>query len=433
MEIDCRLFVSWRSEVFGCVDTEQGKATGQHRPGGFGEREPGTVGGQGFLVPERKHRGKKGKGRIGYGDQVTGEQVGGAVGCRAGEDPGVVGEEGRDLLSEGGGDLLHVALRDLRVSYGARLGGEAEVGGVAADGPGAGVGVTDPEEGIRLPLHEVVAGETGPVVSRGVQKGPTGGVTAEGEEGRDFRGGDGDGAYGDRDRAYFDVDFDADVEWGGFLRRAVGVDTADTFDAAEAFASFDAENGHPGGLGRPGLTAGADEGTLRAQKPGDDVHDDESAGLVGGVESYGVSGWGVYVVTGDTAVVADGGAVDEPVPRSASQDLRDERGGRRTPQTDVEKAGPGDLDAADALRADEMRQQQLGDTTGALSGGPGELKGDVGGVVPPSTGPRHGHRDLLRHDHTKLPVLDSTAHRAQHGAGELDGGHGTSVGEEGGG
>lgn len=85
--------------MFGCVDAEQGEATGQHRPGGFGEREPGTVGGQGFLVPERKHRGKQSEGRVGYGDQVTGEQVGGAVGRCAGEDSGVVGEEGVSVSS----------------------------------------------------------------------------------------------------------------------------------------------------------------------------------------------------------------------------------------------------------------------------------------------------------------------------------------------
>ncbi|WP_456243472.1 hypothetical protein, partial [Streptomyces mesophilus] len=30
------------SEVFGGVDAEQGQATGEHRPGGFGEREPGA-------------------------------------------------------------------------------------------------------------------------------------------------------------------------------------------------------------------------------------------------------------------------------------------------------------------------------------------------------------------------------------------------------
>jgi len=38
---------------------------------------------------------------------------------------------------------------------------EAEVGGVAAERPGAGVGVTDPEERVGLALHKVVGGETG--------------------------------------------------------------------------------------------------------------------------------------------------------------------------------------------------------------------------------------------------------------------------------
>lgn len=46
--------LSGLSEVSGCADTEQGQATGQHRPGGLGEGEPGTVGGRGFLVPDGK-------------------------------------------------------------------------------------------------------------------------------------------------------------------------------------------------------------------------------------------------------------------------------------------------------------------------------------------------------------------------------------------
>ncbi len=87
---------SWRSEVFGCVDAEQGEATGKHHPGSFGKREPGTVGGQGFLVPERKRGGEKRKGRIGYGDQMPGKQIGSTVGRCAGEQAGVVGEVGEE-------------------------------------------------------------------------------------------------------------------------------------------------------------------------------------------------------------------------------------------------------------------------------------------------------------------------------------------------
>jgi hypothetical protein len=40
---------------------------------------------------------------------------------------------------------------------------------------------------------------------------------------------------------------------------------------------------------------------------------------------------------------------------------------------------------------------------------------------------------LLGHHHGQLTRIHRTAHGAQNGAGELDGGHRTSVGEEGGG
>ncbi|KOU59623.1 hypothetical protein ADK57_32475 [Streptomyces sp. MMG1533] len=75
------------SEVLGCVDTEQGQAAGQHRPGGFGKREPGTVGGRGFLVAARQDGGKEGGDGIGDGDEVPGEAVGGAVRCGSGVKP----------------------------------------------------------------------------------------------------------------------------------------------------------------------------------------------------------------------------------------------------------------------------------------------------------------------------------------------------------
>lgn len=85
--------------MIGCVDAEQGQATGQYRPGGFGEREPGTVGGRGFLLTDGQHGGEEGKGRVGDDDEVPGEAVGGAVGGGGGEDAGVAGEDGE----EGGG------------------------------------------------------------------------------------------------------------------------------------------------------------------------------------------------------------------------------------------------------------------------------------------------------------------------------------------
>lgn len=78
--------------MIGGVDAEQGEAAGQHRPGGFGEREPGAVGGRGFLVAAREHGGQDGEHGIGDGDEVPGKTVGRAVSCRTGEDAGVVGE-----------------------------------------------------------------------------------------------------------------------------------------------------------------------------------------------------------------------------------------------------------------------------------------------------------------------------------------------------
>lgn len=96
----CRLSAVWslssaaRSEVFGCVDAEQGQAAGQHRPGGFGKRQPGPVGGRGFLVAARQHRVLEGEQGVGDDDQVPGETIGSAVRGRSGEGGGVCGEGG---------------------------------------------------------------------------------------------------------------------------------------------------------------------------------------------------------------------------------------------------------------------------------------------------------------------------------------------------
>ncbi len=90
--------------MFGCVDAEQGQATGQHRPGGFGEREPGTVGGRGFLRPARQHRGQQGQHGIGDADEVPGKSIGSAVRGGLGEHAGVVGqgvEEGLGVAAWG--------------------------------------------------------------------------------------------------------------------------------------------------------------------------------------------------------------------------------------------------------------------------------------------------------------------------------------------
>src|SRR5690606_290373 len=122
-----------------------------------------------------------------------------------------------------------------------------------------------------------------------------------------------------------------------------------------------------------------------------------------------------------------------PVPRAGRQDLGDEADGSRAAQADVEEPGPGDDDLADPALPEQMPAQDAGHPLRGLTGGPGELEGDTGGVVPAPPATRRRDHDPLGHGHVQLPLLDSTTHRAQHGAGELDGGHGTSVGEEGGG
>lgn len=91
-----------RSEVFGCVDAEQGQAAGQHRPGGFGERQPGPVGGRGFLVAARQHRVLEGEQGVGDDDQVPGETIGSAVRGRSGEGGGVFGEGGDEGVGMSG-------------------------------------------------------------------------------------------------------------------------------------------------------------------------------------------------------------------------------------------------------------------------------------------------------------------------------------------
>lgn len=79
----------------GRADTEQGQAACQHRPGGFGEGQPGAVGGRGFLVTRGQRRTTvvEVEERVGDGFQLPGDPVGRtATGCGE-EDAGVVGEE----------------------------------------------------------------------------------------------------------------------------------------------------------------------------------------------------------------------------------------------------------------------------------------------------------------------------------------------------
>jgi len=349
--------------VVGCVDAEQGEAAGQHRPGSFGEREPGTVGGRGFLVAAREHGGQDGEAGIGDGDEVPGQAVGRAVRCRTRENAGVVGKDGGEL---GDRVLSYVVLSYFLyvvLSYVAGLGGEAQVGGVTAEGPGAGVGVTDAEERVALALEQVIGGDTGPVVDGGVQERPAGGVGAE-------EGGVVGGRDGPEVRGFAMVDFDA--------------------------AALGADDAHEG------------------------VGDDFGPDVVRDAQFDDLSGEGVAVA----------------VCRTLAEDLADEGGApgcRRLLQADVDEPRSGDDDVGDTVRPGEVLPQDLGDAQGWLPGRPSELEGDVGGVVTTAT--RAGRHDngTLRHGHTQLPLVNSTTHRAQHGTGELDGRHGPSVWEEGGG
>lgn len=176
----------------------------------------------------------------------------------------------------------------------------------------------------------------------------------------------------------------------------------------------DTEDGRPGRVGLV-LAGGTDEGALGAKNPGDGVCGDGGAYFAGVVELYEFPG----------------GLVDDPVPRAAPQYLGDE-GLRSAPvEGDVEKAGPGDVDAGHAFRVREMRPQDPGDLLRRTAGGAGQLQGDVRGVVPATAGPRGRDLGPLRHRRDELTRVHRTAHGTQNGTGELDGGHGTSVGEEG--
>lgn len=153
------------SNPFGCADAEHGEATGEHRPGGFGEREPGTMGGRGFLVAERQNGVLEREQRVGSGFQVPGDPVGGAVAGGAEEDDGVVAEHAEKFGCVDG-SLVR--------------GPESELGRVAEQPPHAGVRVPDAEEGVALVLDEEGRPVERPVLGRGPEQGPAGGVDPEG-------------------------------------------------------------------------------------------------------------------------------------------------------------------------------------------------------------------------------------------------------------
>lgn len=310
--------------MFGCVDAEQGEAAGQHRPGGFGEGEPGTVGGRGFLVAERQDGGQQGRERVGDGDEVPGQPVGGAVVGGGGEDAGVVGER----VEEG----VHVC------ADGAGVGGEAEVGGVTEEGAGTGVGVPDAEEGVGLALGEVLvvlaAAEVGAVVRGGVEEGPAGGVAAEGVG----SAGAGTGRRGSLpDRTWMS---------SGTPRMRTQASSGGRAQCSWGRAPWDRR------------TRATESMRTRARTSG--------------------AAW--------SSIVCPARALLCPY-RGGAEDVAHEAGVGAAGEGDVEEPGSGDDDVADAVGVEEAGAQHLGDGGGGLPCRAGELEGDVGGVVAAATGP----------------------------------------------
>ncbi|SFN37975.1 hypothetical protein SAMN04487980_101894 [Streptomyces sp. cf124] len=188
-----------------------------------------------------------------------------------------------------------------------------------------------------------------------------------------------------------------------------------------------------------------DSTALAADDPYERVGYDLGADLVRDAQPDGVPGEGVAVavrerggtltwLAGLTEVSGLAGLAD--LARSGavvSLDLVDQGGDGGPVEVNVEEAGTGDLDGGDAVGTAEVGSQDLGNLQWGPAGGPGELQGDVRGVVPTSAGPGRSDDGACGDRHAQLTLVHSTTHRAQHGAGELDGGHGTSVWEEGGG
>jgi hypothetical protein len=232
------------------------------------------------------------------------------------------------------------------------------------------VGVPDAEEGVALALGEMLVADTGPVVRGGQEQGPAGRVTAE-------DGGVGGSGHGPH-----------------------------IHDARLPLL----------GLGR--LTVDdMSLGALRGENPPKRIGDDLGPGLVGNTK--------LKPLTCEN--------ITAPICATPGENLVGEGAGVVVGEGEIEESGAGDLDAGDAGTAGEAPRKELGDVPGRAPGGPGQLQRDVGGVVPAPTGPRPLDHDACRHGHAQLTVVDRAAHGALDGTGELDGGHGTSVWEEGGG
>ncbi|GAA1092683.1 hypothetical protein GCM10009577_13280 [Streptomyces javensis] len=127
--------------MFGCADAEQMQAAGEHRSGGIGKGQPGTVDGRGFerAGGQRRTVVMEPEEGIGDADKMPSELVGRTMPGGGLDGAGVIGEE-----AEKGG-LGGVVIRP-------GLGRDAELVGVTHQGASTGMGVPNPEEGVVLAL-----------------------------------------------------------------------------------------------------------------------------------------------------------------------------------------------------------------------------------------------------------------------------------------
>ncbi len=191
-------------------------------------------------------------------------------------------------------------------------------------------------------------------------------------------------------------------------------------DAAQLPRSVDVDpEPCPVGVWRP-VAAGAYQRVLGAGDGAQRVGGDRGPDLAGMAQLQDVPGERVPV----------------PVPGPSRQHIVYEcvahPGIRRRVEREVQESGPGDLDPPDP-GAPATRSRRISATSsGRPRGGPGQLERDGAGVVPATAGPCPLHSHARGHGRAQGLLVDRATHGAQHGPGELGGGHGTSVWEGGG-
>lgn len=245
------------------------------------------------------------------------------------------------------------------------------------------MGVTDTEERVLLALHEMRPVDTGKVVGGGEEKGPAGGVGTEGEG----VGGGGEGA---------------DVGARG-VRGALDVQGPE------------AEDRHPLGVDGTGTADAYGGSPLCGEQPGNGVGDDEGTHVTARPDMQP----NVLPTKAVPVSIPISIPIPVPVPGPLPKNPLDKKFPRPLLATlvegDVEKAGPGDMDGGDTVGIGKTAAQHLGDAKRGLSGGPGKLEGDVGGVVPRTPRTGRGDDGTRRNGDGEFPVVDSTAYGAQHG------------------